>query len=59
MRPIMNWMIGEKVPHESDGEPCKIMAVADGYIMLRRPRKMPFVISFKTATEWWMKWSIS
>jgi len=54
---VKTWKVGEKFNHEN-GDYCKIMAISDGYIMARKPRCAPFVVSFKTAEEWWKKWNI-
>lgn len=53
--PIKSWERGDTVYHPNDLGEAKVMAVADGYIMARRPRGSPFVISFRTATETYLR----
>ncbi len=36
---------GDTFPHPSDGGEVRVMAVADGYAMCRRPGCAPFVVA--------------
>jgi hypothetical protein len=41
---------GDMIPYDNFSH-VKVMAVADGYAMVRRPRCMPFCISVKNLIE--------
>lgn len=56
MNPIKDWKRGDKAYHPTGGV-VEIMAVADNYIMARRKGASPFIMSFMTATEAFLKHS--
>ena len=43
--------VGDRVVYYAAGEPdprlVRVMAIAEGYAMVRRPRAMPYVVSLK------------
>ncbi len=45
----------ERRAHPSDGGPVMAMAVADGYVLARRPGKLPFIV----AEREWRTWPVA
>lgn len=46
------FIVGDTVPHITDKGDVKIMAIADGYVMARRPRCSPFILTVKDVERW-------
>lgn len=42
----------ERRCHPLDDGPVIVMAEADGYVMVRRPGRMPFVVSRRKFDQW-------
>lgn len=54
-RPMPDAFRGGKWIYKNYKREAKVMAIADGYVMLRHPRCMPYIESLKDLEKWLIK----